>query len=75
MQVPTILVVDDEPMIRRLMGFVLEGEGFRVLSAEDGLDAIRVSESHQGEIDLLVSDLSMPRMDGKPGKRIACGGP
>jgi two-component system, cell cycle sensor histidine kinase and response regulator CckA len=63
--VPTILVVDDEPMIRRLMGLILEEEGFTVLSAEDGLDAIRVSQSHEGEIDLLVSDLSMPRMDGQ----------
>jgi len=61
----TILVVDDEPIIRRLVGFVLEEEGFKVLSAEDGLDALRVSESCRGEIDLLISDLSMPRMDGQ----------
>ena len=47
------------------MGLILEGEGFTVLSAEDGLDAIRVSQSHRGEIDLLVSDLSMPGMDGQ----------
>jgi two-component system, cell cycle sensor histidine kinase and response regulator CckA len=63
--VPTILVVDDEPMVLRLMELILEEEGFTVLSAEDGLDAIRVSQSHQGVIDLLVSDLSMPRMDGQ----------
>jgi len=47
------------------MRLILEEEGFTVLSAEDGLDAIRVSQSHQGVIDLLVSDLSMPRMDGQ----------
>ena len=61
---PTILVVDDEAMIRNLMGVALEMEGFQVLRAENGPDAIRVSESHPGEIDLLVSDITMPGMDG-----------
>jgi two-component system cell cycle sensor histidine kinase/response regulator CckA len=61
---PTILVVDDEPAIRRLIGSALEEGGFRVLSAENGLDALHVSESHPGEIDLVVSDVKMPGMDG-----------
>ena len=60
----TVLVVDDEPAIRRLIGLVLQEGGFRVLSAEDGLDALRVAELHRGEIDLLVSDVRMPGMDG-----------
>jgi two-component system, cell cycle sensor histidine kinase and response regulator CckA len=60
----TILVVDDEPAILRLIELVLEQGGFRVLSAENGFDALRVSESHRGEIDLLVSDVRMPGMDG-----------
>src|SRR5258706_8302395 len=61
---PTILIVDDEPMIRKLLRFALEREGFRVLTAENGADAIRVSTRHPGEIDLLLSDVLMPGMDG-----------
>jgi two-component system cell cycle sensor histidine kinase/response regulator CckA len=62
--VSTILVVDDEPVICKLIGLALEQEGFQVLKAENGFDAIGLSESHPGEIDLLVSDVTMPGMDG-----------
>jgi CheY-like chemotaxis protein len=62
--VSTILVVDDEPVICKLIGLALEQEGFRVFRAENGFDAIGLSESHPGEIDLLVSDVTMPGMDG-----------
>src|SRR5260370_36151839 len=61
--VSTILVVDDEPVIRKLIGLALEHEGFHVLSAESGPDAISLSESHRGEIDLLLTDVTMPGMD------------
>jgi DNA-binding NtrC family response regulator len=57
-------VVDDEPLLRKLMRRVLEDGGFHVLTAENGRDAIKVSESHPGEIDVLVSDVIMPGMDG-----------
>ena len=60
----TILVVDDEPVICKLIGLALEQAGFQVLKAENGFDAIGLSESHPGEIDLLVSDVTMPGMDG-----------
>jgi len=63
-KLPTVLVVDDEPPLRTLMRLVLEEEGFHVLTAENGRDALRVSGSHPGEIDLLVSDVMMPGMDG-----------
>lgn len=63
-KVPTVLVVDDEPTLRKLMQLVLEREGFHVLTAQNGYDAIGVSESHRGEIDVLVSDVMMPGMDG-----------
>ena len=60
----TILIVDDEPVVLKLMGLVLQRGGFKVLSAKNGLDAVYVSELHRGEIDLLISDLVMPGMDG-----------
>ena len=58
-----IMVVDDSKTIRNLVAFVLKGEGFRVSTAEDGLDAI---EKLYGldPVDLIVSDVNMPRMDG-----------
>ena len=63
-KVPTVLVVDDEPTLRKLMQLVLERAGFRVLTAQNGYDAMDVSESHLGAIDVLVSDVMMPGMDG-----------
>jgi CheY-like chemotaxis protein len=62
--VPTALVVDDEPLVRRMVALVLEQDGISVLTAGNGPDAIELSRSHRGEIDLLVSDVRMPQMDG-----------
>jgi two-component system cell cycle sensor histidine kinase/response regulator CckA len=62
--VPTALVVDDEPLVRRMVALVLEQDGISVLTAGSGADAIELSRSHHGEIDLLVSDVRMPQMDG-----------
>ena len=61
---PTILVVDDEPSIRKLIALILQQEGFSVLTASGARQAISLSRMHSGEIDLLVSDVSMPEMDG-----------
>jgi two-component system cell cycle sensor histidine kinase/response regulator CckA len=60
----TILVVDDEPAIRSLLALVLEQRGFSVLTAECGREALSLSRAHRGEIDLLISDVTMPEMDG-----------
>jgi two-component system cell cycle sensor histidine kinase/response regulator CckA len=60
----TVLLVDDEPLVRRLVAVILEEQGFTVLAADSGSEAIRLSRSHPGEIDLLVSDVVMPGMDG-----------
>jgi two-component system cell cycle sensor histidine kinase/response regulator CckA len=62
--VPTVLVVDDEPLVRKMVALMLEQEGFSVLTAGNGPDAIHLSRSHEGAIDLLVSDVRMPLMDG-----------
>ncbi|TDU28603.1 two-component system response regulator AtoC [Panacagrimonas perspica] len=59
---PRVLIVDDEPNMRRVLEIMLARRGYRTLAAADGLEAWeRVQE---GGIDLVVSDLRMPRLDG-----------
>ena len=60
----TILVVDDDAWVRVLARDVLAGEGYRVLEASDGQDAIRVAALHPGPIHLLLTDVVMPGMNG-----------
>ncbi len=60
----TILIVDDEPDVLILLGRALMAEGARVLSAHDGRDALEISREYPGVIDAVVTDLSMPRIDG-----------
>jgi len=60
----TILVVDDEEIIRRLARTALETAGFRVLEAASPITALGVSESHP-EISLLLTDVVMPAMSGR----------
>jgi two-component system, cell cycle sensor histidine kinase and response regulator CckA len=59
-----ILVVDDESAIRQTIEVVLETHGFRVLVAQDGIDALALYAQHQSEIDLVLMDVMMPTMDG-----------
>jgi PAS domain S-box-containing protein len=61
----TILLADDEPMIRNLGRTILHGYGYRVLLAEDGQDAVDVFRSGQEQIDLVILDLTMPRLSGR----------
>jgi CheY-like chemotaxis protein/two-component sensor histidine kinase len=60
----TILLVDDEKSLRDLGANMLEMLGFRVVSASDGFEAVEVFRHRQNEIDLVLLDLTMPRMDG-----------
>ena len=60
---PTILVVDDEPQVRRLATRALEHEGYHVIQATDGLEALGLFTDEAG-IDLLVTDVRMPHTDG-----------
>ncbi len=60
----TVLLVDDEPMLRDLLTFALERYGYRVLIACDGEDAIRLSDSYKAPIHLVLSDVVMPNRDG-----------
>ncbi len=60
--VPTVLVVDDSLTVRKIAGRLLEREGYRVISAKDGVDAL---EHLLEEVpDVILSDIEMPRMDG-----------
>ncbi len=63
--VSTVLVVEDEPAVRDLVRQALERAGHRVLAAADGLDALTVARAHAGPIDVVVSDVVMPRMSGR----------
>ena len=58
-----ILVVDDSKTVRNLVAFILKSEGFKVTTAEDGLDGLEKLYSMQ-QVDLIISDVNMPRMDG-----------
>ena len=58
----SILVVDDDPVVRSLMRATLERDGFTVIEARDGVEACRLYEEHHP--DLLLVDLVMPHMDG-----------
>jgi PAS domain S-box-containing protein len=60
----TILVVEDEASIREVARAALEGHGYTVLLAGDGKEALAVLERHGREIDLVVTDLVMPRLGG-----------
>src|SRR5688500_2872255 len=58
----TILLVDDEDSVQKLLTYPLEREGFRVVSARDGEEALR--RFAEEDIDLVVLDLMLPRLDG-----------
>ncbi len=60
----TVLVVEDEDMVRMMISDILRHAGFTVLEANDGVEAVDVFRSHQDEIRCVLSDLAMPRMDG-----------
>jgi two-component system cell cycle sensor histidine kinase/response regulator CckA len=60
----TILVVEDEPAVRQLVAAALERAGYRVLEARDGERALSLFAANEAAIDLLVTDLRMPQMDG-----------
>ncbi len=61
----TILVVDDEPLLRSLVVEMLDPLGYRILVASNGEEAMEVCNSFNGRIDLLLTDVIMPVMNGK----------
>jgi two-component system cell cycle sensor histidine kinase/response regulator CckA len=61
----TILLVEDDEMVRNLVHETLEREGYKVIGAADPLEAQRIAEGHRGKIQLLITDVVMPRLSGK----------
>jgi DNA-binding response OmpR family regulator len=59
---PTVLVVEDDPVILRLLEVNFELEGFTVLLAHDGAEGIEVARTHQPSV--IISDIMMPRTSG-----------
>jgi two-component system cell cycle sensor histidine kinase/response regulator CckA len=60
----TVLVVEDESALRRLISESLEKYGYTILAAKDGTEAMRIVETNSDQIDLVVSDIMMPKMSG-----------
>jgi signal transduction histidine kinase/CheY-like chemotaxis protein/HAMP domain-containing protein len=65
----TILMVEDEPVLREMARDILEGCGYRILEAASGRDALKVWQEHLGKIDLLLTDMVMP--EGVSGVELA----
>jgi len=61
----TILVVEDESLVRELTQHMLSGQGYKVLCAVDGVEALRMVDQGPHRIDVVLSDLVMPRMGGR----------
>ena len=62
----TVLLVEDEPAVRTVTSTALSSQGYRVLEAANGVEALQVSKDHAGEkISLLLTDVIMPSMGGK----------
>jgi two-component system, cell cycle sensor histidine kinase and response regulator CckA len=61
----TILLVEDDEMVRNLVHETLEREGYKVIGAADPLEAQRIADGYRGKIQLLITDVVMPRLSGK----------
>src|SRR5207253_1304842 len=60
----TVMLVEDEEMLRELGIMLLESDGYSVLAAKDGIEAVEMFEAHADEIGLVVCDLGLPRLGG-----------
>jgi len=60
----TILLVEDDALLRRVMSRILTSEGYRVICAEDGEVALELWAKHRGEVNLVISDSVMPKING-----------
>jgi len=68
----TILLVEDDEMVRALVRETMESSGYRVLEASDPLEARAVAANYQGAIQLLITDVIMPRRAARNSRRSYC---
>jgi len=61
---PTILVVDDSPAVIKFLSYSFKSKGYRVLAACDGMDALEKLSGLERGVDLIITDLDMPNLDG-----------
>ena len=61
---PVILLVEDESMVREVTGQVLLHAGYSVLESRNAKEALQIANSHEGRIDVLLTDIVMPEMNG-----------
>jgi len=61
----TVLIVEDEPVVRELAAYVLRRQGYSVLEAASGEEAPNLAQKHGTAVDLLLTDMMMPHMNGK----------
>lgn len=60
-----ILIIDDEDMLRELLGEMLTEAGYKIMTAKDGMEGIEIYKENKDKIDLVISDIGMPRMGGE----------
>ena len=60
----TVLVVDDSPTVVKFVSVTLKSKGFDVVTASDGMDAIETLSGLSEDVDLVITDLNMPNLDG-----------
>lgn len=60
----TILVVDDSPTVVKFVSLSLKSKGYNIVTACDGMDAIEKISNTQASVDLIITDLNMPNLDG-----------
>jgi two-component system, cell cycle sensor histidine kinase and response regulator CckA len=60
----TVLLIEDEESVRNTAKIMISRLGYKVIEAQDGIEAVRLFQEHQNEIDCVLSDLTMPRMNG-----------
>ena len=61
----TILIVEDQPEMRKILGETLAKEGYTIFDADDGIEALKILKSSKSPIDLVITDVVMPNMGGR----------
>ncbi|MHA1520314.1 MAG: response regulator [Promethearchaeota archaeon] len=60
-----ILIVEDDPSVKKIINQAISKAGYHMLNASDGMEALQIASQHGHDIDLLISDMIMPKMNGK----------